>query len=56
MCLIIFIYTCILLSYCARKRGVIKAAIQVHGGFADGGSCDDATHCEYKFTLKLYLH
>ena len=35
---------------------MMKVAVQVHGGFADGGGCDDATHCEYKCTLNLYLH
>lgn len=50
MCLII--YTYILLRYCAGKRGVMNVGIDVHGGFSDGGSCDDARYCEYKFRHK----
>lgn len=50
MCLII--YTYILLIYCAEKRGVMNVGIDVHGGFSDGGSCDDARCCEHIFTHK----
>ena len=51
-----YIYIYILLRYCAGKRGVMNVAIDVHGGFSDGGSCDVARYCEYKFTQNLYLH